>query len=758
MKSLYAITLCGALLLMHYVGKRAKGQNNPLAKALTQLMMLVFLTVVSSFAAAFVAKEKIALFSQSLHYASTEWLLIFLLRFMEQYAEDTWSNKRAKIIIYLIAVLNTGSMLLNNVFHHVVTGRYTNIGNGIMLNVFTTVKPWYNVHLCFSAFLVLGNVTVLISQSMNTTKFFRKKYFVALIMLICTVCLEILCSWMDYPLDFSLYVYIALTIFLTYYSVYYTPQGLITTTLSYAVENLSSGVVCFDMLGRCIYANDVAIQLYGNRKELQDLEPVFLEELGVSNFKEASNKKWDREFDLEGKRLYYGMNFGKLFDEENAYMGCYFFFHDKTGDVKRLEKEHYHSTHDMLTRLFNKEYFYKSVQKKQQETPEPDAYIVCTDVKDFKLINELYGVQMGDEILIRMARIMKSRLPKNTISARIGGDRFAFCVTKNLYNEGVLLAAIHEIAHVISTSEYQIVIHCGVYEIQKEDTDVSVMCDRGNMAIGMIKDSYECKVAYYDEQLMNRAMYEKHMVSEFDTALASGQFVMFLQPQVSCDGTVLGAEALVRWLHPERGMVPPGDFIEVFENSGLIHYLDQYIWEQAARKLKEWKETGHENLHISVNISAKDFYYLDVYKSFTKLVEKYDIPPEKLKLEITETAVMMDLEKQLVLLSKLQKYGFHVEIDDFGSGYSSLNMLKDICADVLKIDMGFLRETENRGRTRIILNTIIDLAKQLHMVVVTEGVENKEQVEYLAEAGCDMLQGYYFSKPIAVDEFEKRYL
>jgi EAL domain-containing protein (putative c-di-GMP-specific phosphodiesterase class I) len=177
----------------------------------------------------------------------------------------------------------------------------------------------------------------------------------------------------------------------------------------------------------------------------------------------------------------------------------------------------------------------------------------------------------------------------------------------------------------------------------------------------------------------------------------------------------------------------------------------------AARKLREWKENGHEDLHISVNISAKDFYYLDIYKCFTELVEKYDIAPQKLKLEITETAIMMDLEKQLVLLGKLQDYGFFVEIDDFGSGYSSLNMLKDICADVLKIDMGFLRETENRERTRIILQMIIDLAKKLNMIVVTEGVETKEQVEYLTEAGCDVMQGYYFSRPIAVEDFEKQY-
>lgn len=253
-------------------------------------------------------------------------------------------------------------------------------------------------------------------------------------------------------------------------------------------------------------------------------------------------------------------------------------------------------------------------------------------------------------------------------------------------------------------------------------------------------------------------MREKRLVSEFDKALDEGQFVMFLQPQVRPDGTVLGAEALVRWLHPEQGMIPPGEFIELFEKVGLIYRLDRYIWELAARKLQEWKNNGHENLHISVNISTKDFYYLDIYTTFVELVEKYDISPEKLKLEITETALMMDLDKQLVLLDKLQNYGFQIEIDDFGSGYSSLNMLKDIHADVLKIDMGFLRQTKNNERTSIILRMIIDLAKQLQMIVITEGVESKEQVDHLTKAGSDMFQGYYFAKPAAVHEFEDRYL
>lgn len=758
MKLLYALALCVSLVFMHYIGTRAQGKKNPLAKALRQLLIAVTVTVAASLAAMLIPVENEAVFMQCLHYISTEWLLIFLLRFMEQYTEDIWSSRWAKILIYSLAVINTCSILLNSVFHHIVTASYRDIGNGIMCNVFTIQKPGYTLHLIFTYLLVLCNVSVLVQQSMATTKFYRRKYTIALFMLCCTVILDGVCTIIDYPLDFSMFAYIALAVFLTYFSIYYVPQGLITKTLSYVVADFDDGVVCFDSIGKCIYANEVALRVYNNPPELFHLESVLREELGGKAFSKAEEGSWEKKFVLENRTRYFDMNFGKLLDEEKNYIACYFLLHDKTEDMERLERERYRATHDMLTGLYNREHFYESVQKRLEESPDHDYNIVCTNIKDFKLINDLFGTELGDAILVRMAEVMKASLPEGTICGRIGSDHFAFCVRKELFREEIMLDAVNEVTKMIASSEYQMVVHIGVYVVQESDHDASLMCDRANIAIGTVKGNYQCVVAYYDEKLMDRVMYEKRLVNEFDTALAEKQFVMFLQPQVSTNGTVLGAEALVRWMHPDRGMIPPGDFISVFENAGLIYRLDQYVWELAAQKLQEWKCNGHEDLHISVNISTKDFYYLDIYKTFTELVEKYDISPEKLKIEITETALMMDLEKQLVVLEKLQEYGFYVEIDDFGSGYSSLNMLKDIHADVLKIDMGFLRETQIHERAKIILRMVVDLAKQLQMTVISEGVENKEQVDYLTKAGCDMFQGFYFARPIPVLEFEGKYI
>jgi EAL domain-containing protein (putative c-di-GMP-specific phosphodiesterase class I) len=329
---------------------------------------------------------------------------------------------------------------------------------------------------------------------------------------------------------------------------------------------------------------------------------------------------------------------------------------------------------------------------------------------------------------------------------------------KDRFDEKKILGYMDEFRGLIDSESYRIHVYFGVYEITDKNEDIAVMCDRANMALDKIKGSYKSAVAYYTDELMQNALYEKKLTSEFEQAVAEDQFKLFLQPQCDYNGKAYGAEGLVRWIHPERGMIPPGAFIGVFERTGLIHRLDRHMWELACRKLVEWSERGYEDYYISINISPTDFYYMDIYKTLTSLIEKYSIAPEKLRLEITETAIMSDFEKNNALINHLQDYGFIVEIDDFGSGYSSLNTLKDMKVDVLKIDMVFLRETQHKVRSRVILSNIINMAHQLDMSVVVEGVETPEQLEFLNELGCEQYQGYYFSKPVSDIEFEQKWL
>lgn len=412
--------------------------------------------------------------------------------------------------------------------------------------------------------------------------------------------------------------------------------------------------------------------------------------------------------------------------------------------------------HDKLTGICNLEH----LMQKVEELPDKKKkrLIIYSDIAEFKLINEMFGIEKGNEILIEQSKMIKKYAADGCLYGRVGEDHFVVIVDEDAFQEQYLYECRNALQKVMSDSVYTVRICFGIYKTNDMSESLPSMCDKASLAIAAIKDDAQRFIAYYDDTMLEDAIMYKTIVDEFDEAMTSGEFKMYLQPQISAKTRQLtGAEALVRRIKPDGKVVPPMDFIPVYEKSGLISRLDRYIWEQAAAKLGEWKKAGI-NMNISVNISPKDFYYVDIYSTFVRLVKKYDIDPANLNIEITETAIMSDVPNLMAELEKLRRAGFVVEMDDFGSGYSSLNTLKDINVDVLKVDMGFIRETKNVKKSRVILDFVIKMAKELNVSVITEGVETIEQVDNLTKLGCDTFQGYYFSKPIAVNEFEERYL
>ena len=295
------------------------------------------------------------------------------------------------------------------------------------------------------------------------------------------------------------------------------------------------------------------------------------------------------------------------------------------------------------------------------------------------------------------------------------------------------------------------------YKIKETDCDISVMAGRAKRALKTIKRDVIKKIAYFDDDFMLREENERNIIATFDSALKNGEFVIYLQPQFSSKDGLLGAEVLVRWISPEKGLIRPDQFIGILEKTGLISKLDNCVWEQAANLLSKWKGTEKEKLQLSINLSVKDFNNIDVYETMMELVKSYDISPQKLHLEITESVLMSNVEKVLGVIQRLRKEGFFIEIDDFGKGYSSLSMLKDIDVDMLKIDMEFLRKTENTDKNLVILESIITMSKKLGLQVLTEGVETQAQIESLEQLGCNLFQGYYFDKPLSVEDFCRKY-
>jgi EAL domain-containing protein (putative c-di-GMP-specific phosphodiesterase class I) len=298
----------------------------------------------------------------------------------------------------------------------------------------------------------------------------------------------------------------------------------------------------------------------------------------------------------------------------------------------------------------------------------------------------------------------------------------------------------------------------GVYRIIDKAIPVTMMSDRANIALNTVKLNRFVRIAIYDDDMYQDIVRECELSTEISGAIRNGELTIYLQPQVKPDGEVMGAEVLVRWEHPEKGMLNPGEFIPIFEKNYKIVDVDQYVWELACKQLKKWNDMGMRNLYLSVNISPKDFESIDVYETLISLVEKYELDPEQLRVEITETTIMQNPEKQIELIGRLRLAKFYVEMDDFGSGYSSLGMLKDIHLDAIKLDMRFLSKGVDDERGRKVLKMTINLIKELDMMAVAEGVETVEEMEYLKKVGCDAFQGFFFSKPVPVSEFEEKYL
>lgn len=419
-------------------------------------------------------------------------------------------------------------------------------------------------------------------------------------------------------------------------------------------------------------------------------------------------------------------------------------------------KLEYRLNYDSLTKAYNRYGFYKNAQKLIKEHTDTEYCLILSDIKSFKLINEIYGENIADKILIDEVNIIRQKMKGNSVLGRLNGDIIAMVIPKEYLSEEEFSDMIKLLSDRYSNKNFRLHIYLGVYYIKDVNETIRQMVDKVSLVIMKSKGNMSNYILYYDENSYRNDIFKQQLIGEFETALNENQFCMYLQPQTDKDGNMLGAEALIRWNHPNMGLIMPGAFIECFEDAGLIYRLDNYIWEEAAKQLKIWKDSGY-NYYISVNISAKDFYHIDVYQTFKNLVSKYGIDTDKLHIEITETALSEDKQAAHKTIERLHDEGFIIEIDDFGSGYSSFNFLKDVCADVIKIDRVFLKKSSHEERGEQILRSIISLSHDIGMDVITEGVENVDQLSMLAKMNCDWFQGYYFSKPITVGDFEEKY-
>lgn len=411
--------------------------------------------------------------------------------------------------------------------------------------------------------------------------------------------------------------------------------------------------------------------------------------------------------------------------------------------------------YDRLTGLYSKAFFCQQVKEVMSKNPDKKYDMICSNIENFKLVNDVFGNQAGDKLLINIADTYRAHSDENSIYGRLDSDHFAYFTERiETYSNDLFKDKSINIRQLfMNTGNF--VIRWGIYRIDNLELSAEQICDRALLAVQNIKGQYGKYFAYYDDELRVRMLREQSITECMEEALRDEQFIVYLQPKYRThDEVLVGAEALVRWIHPKWGFQSPAEFIPVFEKNGFITKLDQYVWDKTCSILKDWEDRGFAPIPVSVNVSRADVYNVDLPNILTNILSKYGLPPSRLHLEITESLYTDDAEQIISVISTLRNMGFVIEMDDFGSGYSSLNMLNSMPIDIIKLDMGFVRsETAKPGRKGI-LKFVIELAHWMDLSITAEGVETISQLEILKEMGCDYIQGYYFSKPVPQKDFE----
>ena len=419
---------------------------------------------------------------------------------------------------------------------------------------------------------------------------------------------------------------------------------------------------------------------------------------------------------------------------------------------------------DQLTGGKTKNRFFRDCEKTVKKIPPEKLAMVVLDIDKFKYINDRLGYDEGDRILARVHKTLCDCLDKDELFARTSEDKFA-CLIKNA-PDNEIENRLHEIFTEFDRRnsffiKYPVNFSAGVCRLGQcrgkyDAVDFTMAVDRCKLAKKSIKNKHNSDVAFYDGKIREISLREKDFENAMPQALENREFECYLQPKYGTNSReIVGAEALIRWNSKEFGFVCPGDFIPLAEKNGFVVELDFFILEEVCKMLRRWIDNGKKPIVISVNQSRLHINDDDYIWRLREIVDKYEIPYEYIELELTESVFTEDADRMIAIMQKLHEIGFKLSIDDFGSGYSSLNLLKDIPADVLKIDREFFNGTVNSKKGRAVISSVVDMAKNLEMNVISEGVETQDQIDFLKEIDCNMVQGYYFSKPMKLREFDE---
>ena len=762
-KNIFTILFILSGIVLFFTTRKCRTIKSSMINSMRNLFYCGIFSTVANIGILLSQNAFFSLFFYSLFFVGIDGIVFFLFNFTLYYIDIKLNKKLISKIASYIFFADAFNMFLNIFLKHAF---------GIMEviyqdSVYLLADHFflYKLHL-FLSYATIGLVfAMLVYKTIISPKMYRIKYLSLLFAFGVVTIGDGFYVFLQMPIDFSVILFSTTGIIFYYITFHFTPHAMIEKALSLVVENMEHAIIFFDENGRNIYKNRSFKDLLIKYKNIGFVPQNFNEEDITENdlFGDIFDTKdhdqeFNKVFEVDGNNQYINLKYHCLKDEKGKFIGSFFLIQDRTSEEEKIRYQKYLSTHDSFTGLYNKFYFYEKAQQTLQKQKDKKYLMVCTKISNFKFINEVFGNYVIDQFLQKYSEKLLSTTNKDVLYSRLDNDLFGIMIPKDAFDLDKLVNFTQHFSKISKDKYLPIQILIGIYEIEDINIPVSVICDRANMAITSIKNPEANPVGYYNMEIKNRLFFEQTIISDFSKAINEKQFKIFLQPQFTAEREIYGAEVLARWYHPTEGLLAPEQFIHLFENNGIVTQLDIYVWEETAKILQKWNSKGINNIPLSVNISPKDFCYIDIYDYFMNLVKKHKIKPSQIKLEISETAFMIDSKTQGSIISKLRKAGFLVDLDDFGTGYSSLNIVRDIVFDEVKFDLTDFQQNDNIQRTRRIISTVLQLAQGLEIPVILEGVETKEQFEFIKEFGGKIFQGFYFEKPIEISQFEKKYI
>lgn len=682
-------------------------------------------------------------------YMLIDWLLYFLLSFILKYSGVKLDKKI--ILSQIICVVISNVLFFISFFKEFafVFNDYYHADDADHLFKIDHRWPYY-IHLCIDYLFILMGLITLTYKFIKVPRVYKVKYWTLIVVIVAIVLVNFVLTLINFEIDYTILLFALASVLVEHFCINYNLSKLNKKIKYLLIDGMNDGLVIFDVNDKFFYANNKAINLFGIGLMHEKREEF------INKYKDIIDSKETVCYYTKGVRLYLETDDQEFKDKKGKIEAYAYIFYDVTAREEQYNQRKYYENHDELTDSYNRSYFNELALDLLKSKPDTKYYVMAINYLEFRLINDYFGIESGDFVLKTTADILKGLLDKyDFLYGRMGSDKFAILANSKLVEEEKLPDIIY--SAIISDerlSQYSINANIGVCEVL--NNEVAKAYEKAIMSLHYIKGDYEKKIAYYDELIDDKYLRQHQILNSLDKALSNHEFEIYLQPQInSYDDSLIGAEALVRWTKSEMGVIYPAEFIPLFEKKNVIYKVDLYVWEEACKFLGNYIEGENTKLSISINVSPVDFYHLDVCNTLVLLTKKYGIAHSRLKVEITESAFILDKKLMIEKTEELKQHGFIVEMDDFGSGYSTFNMLKDIPIDIIKLDLGFLRGNIDDYKSYEIINSIVGMSHRLSIPVIAEGVETKEQLDMLSRINCDLIQGYYYSKPIPLGEFKE---